>query len=74
VAKLFAGKRCAMNAPTTQLACHGTAAEVRDMVRDFIEVTTPHTTAVVMPGCEIDSFSPVANVKAMIDAARETRA
>jgi len=74
VAKLFAGKRCAMNSPTTQLACHGTAAEVRQMVRDFIECTTPHTTAVVMPGCEIDSFTPVENVRAMVDTAREKRA
>lgn len=71
VAKLFAGKRCAMNAPTTQLACHGTSEEVRQMVCDFIDVTTPHTTACVMPGCEIDSWSPVENVKAIIDAARE---
>ncbi len=43
------------------------------MVRDFIEATTPHTTAVVMPGCEVDSFAPVENVKAMIDTAREKR-
>ncbi|MBI4604088.1 MAG: hypothetical protein HY721_19195 [Planctomycetes bacterium] len=73
VARLFAGKRCAMNAPTTQLACHGTAAEVKAMVRQFIECTLPHTTAVIMPGCEIDSFSPLENVKAMIDTAREHR-
>jgi uroporphyrinogen-III decarboxylase len=74
VARLFAGKRCAMNSPTTQLACHGTADEVRHMVRDFIECTTPHTTAVVMPGCEVDSYSPLANVQAMIEVARERRA
>jgi len=74
VARLFAGKRCAMNSPTTQLACHGTAGEVRRMVRDFIECTTPHTTAVVMPGCEIDSYSPLENVQAMIEVAREPRA
>lgn len=55
VAKLFTGKRCAMNSPTTQLACHGTPPEVRRMVREFIDSTTPHTTAVVMPGCEVDS-------------------
>ncbi len=73
VARLFAGKRCAMNAPTTQACCHGTAGEVRQMVREFIDSTTPHTTAVVMPGCEIDSYSPTENVKAMIDAAREKR-
>jgi len=73
VARLFAGKRCAMNAPTTQLACHGTAQEVGDMVRDFIGATLPHTTAVVMPGCEIDSYSPLENVQAMIGAAREKR-
>jgi len=73
VARLFAGKRCAMNAPTTQLACHGTPGEVRAMVRDFVDATTPHTTAVVMPGCEIDAFTPVENVKAMIEAARERR-
>ena len=73
VAKLFKGKRCAMNSPTTQLACHGTAREVRQMVHEFIDATTPHTTAVVMPGCEVDSFTPAENVIAMIDAARETR-
>jgi uroporphyrinogen-III decarboxylase len=73
VAKLFKGKLCAMNSPTTQLACHGTVDEVRTMVREFIEATTPHTTACVMPGCEIDSFSPVENVVAMIETAREKR-
>jgi hypothetical protein len=26
-----------------------------------------------MPGCEIDSYSPLENVRAMIDAAREKR-
>jgi hypothetical protein len=71
VARLFAGKRCAMNAPTTQLACHGTPEEVAVMVRQFIESTLPHTSAVVMPGCEIDSFAPLENVNTMIDTARE---
>ncbi|MBI3468245.1 MAG: hypothetical protein HY000_35020 [Planctomycetes bacterium] len=66
----FSGRRCAMNAPTTQLACYGTPDEVQKMVCDFIESTTPHTTAVVMPGCEIDSYALVENVRAMIDAAR----
>lgn len=70
VAKLFKGRQCAMNAPTTQLACHGSPEQVRQMVTEFIDATIPHTTACVMPGCEIDSFSPVENVKAMIDAAR----
>jgi uroporphyrinogen-III decarboxylase len=73
VARLFHGKQCAMNAPTTQLACHGTADEVTRMVTDFIDATTPHTTACVMPGCEIDSFTPLENVKAIIDAARSRR-
>jgi uroporphyrinogen-III decarboxylase len=73
VARLFKGKRCAMNSPTTQLACHGTAPEVRKMVREFLDSTLPHTTAVVMPGCEIDSFTPLENVKAMIEAGREFR-
>jgi len=70
VARLFAGKRCAMNSPTTQVACHGTPEDVRRMVREFLEATLPHTTAVVMPGCEIDSYSPVENVRAMIEEAR----
>jgi uroporphyrinogen-III decarboxylase len=43
------------------------------MVRDFLDSTLPHTTAVVMPGCEIDSFTPLENVKAMIEAGREFR-
>lgn len=69
-AKLFAGKRCAMNAPTTQVACYGTPEEVSRMVHEFIDSTQPHTTAVVMPGCEIDSYAPLENVQAMINAAR----
>ena len=73
VARLLKGKQCAMNSPTTQLACHGTPEEVRRMVTEFIEATTPHTTACVMPGCEIDSYSPVENVRALIDAARTWR-
>jgi uroporphyrinogen-III decarboxylase len=43
------------------------------MVWEFIEATLPHSTAVVMPGCEIDSFSPLENVKAMIETARARR-
>lgn len=70
VARLFAGRKCAMNSPTTQLACYGTPEEIERMVRDFIEATTPHTTAVVMPGCEIDSYAPVENVRAILQAAR----
>lgn len=73
VAKLLKGKQCAANAPTTQLACHGTAGQVSEMVSQFIEATVPHTTACVMPGCEIDSFSPLENVKAMINAARSRK-
>lgn len=73
VARMLKGRQCSMNAPTTQLACHGTADEVSRMVTEFIDATTPHTTACVMPGCEIDSFSPTANVKAMIDTARARR-
>jgi len=73
VAKLFRGKKCAMNAPTTQMACHGTVEEVSTMVREFIDATKPHTTAVIMPGCEIDSYSPVENVRAMLDTARAWR-
>lgn len=70
VAKLFQGRKCAMNAPTTQLACYGTPAEVAQMVHEFIDATLPYTTAVVMPGCEIDSYAPTENVQAIIDAAR----
>ena len=73
VAKLFTGRLCAMNAPTTQLACHGTVTEVKQMVREFIDSTLPYTTAVVMPGCEIDSYTPAENVRAIIAAARERR-
>ncbi len=73
IAKLYSGRLCAMNSPTTQLACHGTPAEVKQMVREFIDATLPYTTAVVMPGCEIDSYTPAENVRAMISAARERR-
>ena len=73
VARKFHGKQCAMNAPTTQLACHGTSQQVSEMVDQFIDATLPHTTACIMPGCEIDSFTPVENVKAMIDPARARR-
>ncbi|HID77119.1 MAG TPA: hypothetical protein EYP56_14125, partial [Planctomycetaceae bacterium] len=73
VAKMFAGKLCAMNSPTTQVCCYGTEEEVRTMVRQFIQATLPHTTAVIMPGCEIDSYAPAENVKAMIDEARSKR-
>ncbi|MBM3334375.1 hypothetical protein FJY63_06915, partial [Candidatus Sumerlaeota bacterium] len=45
--------------------------EIEQTVRDFIRATTPHTTAIVMPGCEVDSYAPVANVRAMIDATRK---
>lgn len=70
VAKMFAGKKCAANSPTTQMAAYASTQEIDHVVRDFIRATTPHTTAIVMPGCEIDSYAPVENVRAMIDAAR----
>jgi uroporphyrinogen-III decarboxylase len=70
VAKIFSGKKCAMNAPTTQQACFATVPQIENTVREFIQATIPYTTAVVMPGCEIDSYAPVENVKAMINAAR----
>jgi uroporphyrinogen-III decarboxylase len=70
VARKFSGKQCAMNAPTTQLACHGTKEQVSQMVNEFMDATLPHTTACIMPGCEIDSFTPPENVRAMIDTAR----
>jgi uroporphyrinogen-III decarboxylase len=73
VARRFAGRRCAMNAPTTQVACYGSTEEVHTMVRDFIDSTLPHTTAVIMPGCEIDSYAPLENVQTMINAAREKK-
>ncbi|MEW6249583.1 MAG: hypothetical protein AB1716_02970 [Planctomycetota bacterium] len=65
--------QCAMNSPTTQVACHGTPDDIRRMVREFVEATRPHTTACVMPGCEVDAWSPVENVRAMIAAARERK-
>jgi uroporphyrinogen-III decarboxylase len=73
VARKFKGKQCAMNSPTTQLACHGTREQVSQMVTEFIDATLPHTTACIMPGCEIDSFTPTENVRAMIDTARSRR-
>lgn len=73
VARRFAGKRCAMNAPTTQVCCHGRIADVQRMVREFVQATLPHTTAVVMPGCEVDAFTPLENVRAMIQTARSFR-
>lgn len=72
VAGLFEGRMCAMNAPTTQLALHGTPGEVRAMVRDFLSGTLPRTTAVTMPGCELPSYVPAENVRAMIEATRES--
>jgi hypothetical protein len=71
VARLYHGKLCAMNAPTCQAALHRTPQEIETMVRDFIEHTTPWTTAVMMPGCELSVFTPVENVRAMIDATRK---
>lgn len=74
VAKLLgAHGKCAMNSPTTQMCVHGTPAEIEEMVRQFLDATTPHTTAVVMPGCEIDSYAPTENVLAIIRAARTWR-
>lgn len=73
VARRFAGKRCAMNAPTTQVCCHGRPADVQRMVREFVQTTLPHTTAVVMPGCEVDAFTPLENVRALIQTARSFR-
>ncbi len=70
IAKLYKGKRCAANAPTTQVACHGSRQDIDRMVSEFIEATLPHTTACVMPGCEIDSYSPTENVQQMINTAR----
>ena len=68
--KLGPKKIAAMNAPTTQLALYGTPGQVKQMVRDFIKHTAPYTTPIIMPGCEIGSRTPEANVAAMIEAGR----
>jgi hypothetical protein len=70
VARVFKGKLCAMNSPTTQMLLNGKPHEVERMVKEFIDHTTPHTTAVIMPGCEPSSSSPVENIRAMIDTGR----
>ncbi len=73
VARLYAGKKCVMNAPTTQVALHGTVEEVETMVRQFLDRSLPHTTAAVMPGCELSTYTPKDNVQAMIRAGRSYR-
>ena len=70
VAKLFKDRRCAMNSPTTQLALHGTPDEVQGMVKEFIKHTSPYTTCIVMPGCELSAYTPIENVESIIKAAR----
>ncbi|MCL5957836.1 MAG: hypothetical protein M1358_00715 [Chloroflexi bacterium] len=71
VARVAHGKVCAMNSPTCQAAAYRSPEYVKAMVKEFIDHTTPHTTAVVMPGCEITAMTPAENVRAMVDAARE---
>jgi uroporphyrinogen-III decarboxylase len=70
VARKLHGKMAAMNSPTTQLALYGRPGQVKQMVRDFIKATAPHTIPIVMPGRELGSRTPEANVRAMIDATR----
>lgn len=68
--KKFAGRKCAMNGPTTQQCLHSTPDELRKLVRKYIEITTKHTTAVIMPGCELSAYTPVENVRSLIEPAR----
>ncbi|MCL5957837.1 MAG: hypothetical protein M1358_00720 [Chloroflexi bacterium] len=71
VARVARGKTCAMNAPTCQACAYRTPAEIETMVKEFIDHTTPHTAAVIMPGCVIPSMAPRENVQAMVDAGRK---
>ncbi|NPV29872.1 MAG: hypothetical protein HPY58_09535 [Firmicutes bacterium] len=71
VARLNKGIACVMNAPTTQALAYKDAEYNRTMIKEFIEHTTPHTTAVIMPGCEISVGTPLENVKAAIEATRK---
>jgi uroporphyrinogen-III decarboxylase len=71
VARLFHGKLMAMNAPTTQDACYRTPAEIAEIVKSFIDHTTPFTTATIMPGCQLSVATPKENVHALVDAGRK---
>jgi uroporphyrinogen-III decarboxylase len=68
--KKFTGRKFAMNGPTTQQCLHSTPEELRKLTRKYIEITTKYTTAVIMPGCELSAYTPVENVKALIESAR----
>ena len=71
-AKKFSGRKCAMNGPTTQQCLHSTPDELRRLVKKYIEITTRSTTAVIMPGCELSAYTPVENVRALIESARSS--
>jgi uroporphyrinogen-III decarboxylase len=70
VARLLQGKMVAINAPTTQDAIYRTPEEIAEIVRQFIGHTTPYTTAIVMPGCQLSVATPLENVRAMVQAGR----
>lgn len=71
VARLYKGKICCGNSPTTQAIINSDPETCETMVKEFIEHTTPFTTAWVIPGCQPASRSPLENIKAMIDGARK---
>jgi len=70
-ARMASGKQCLANSPTTQVAVHGNPDAIRTMVKEFIAHTTPYTTAIVMPGCQLSTATPTENVKAIVETARE---
>jgi uroporphyrinogen-III decarboxylase len=70
-ARMASGKQCLANSPTTQVAVHGKPEAIRTMIKEFIAHTTPYTTAIVMPGCQLSTATPTENVRVIVETARE---
>lgn len=70
-AKLF-GKndKGSLNGPTTQELAFFDPRQIKDLTKKFIDVTKPHTTCGIMPGCEIVGRTPEENVRVCVDTAR----
>lgn len=71
VARLAKGKMCPMNGVTTQDLAYRSPDVVAEKIKEYIYHTTPHNTAVVMPGCELALTTSEENVASMVNATRK---
>jgi len=68
---LARGKACLLGTLDTSVITLGTPGEVRDAVREAIEILAPDGGFILGPGCALGPETPPENIHALVEAAHE---